>query len=111
MILAQNHKIVSLEFYLKMIGENVNPYAYITFPKTDRRLDRYIFVGHEFCTKTHEEMIEGEAYCLSFSFSPFLRDKVHGRLMLIFFFFFFFKQQRRTPLFWKGHLAMAFPFM
>jgi hypothetical protein len=39
---------MNLTIYLKMIGRNVDPSARITFPKTDRRLDRWIFVDRDF---------------------------------------------------------------
>jgi hypothetical protein len=42
---------MSLVFYLKMIGENVVPSSRITFLKTDRGLDLWIFVDQGFWTK------------------------------------------------------------
>jgi hypothetical protein len=50
-ILPKNHKIMSLVFYLKTIGKNVDPSATITFPKTDWRFDHWIFVNRNFCMK------------------------------------------------------------
>jgi hypothetical protein len=58
-ILTKNHKIMSLVFYLKTIGKNVDPSARIMFPKTDRRLNRWIFVDQGFCRKTQGKTWEG----------------------------------------------------
>jgi hypothetical protein len=36
-------------FYLKANDRNVDPSARISYPKTDRRSDRWIFENHNFC--------------------------------------------------------------
>jgi len=46
-ILTQNYEIMSLVFYLKTIGRNVDPSARIMFPKSDLSLDSWILIDQE----------------------------------------------------------------
>jgi hypothetical protein len=68
---------MSLVFYLKTIGENVDPSARIMFPKTDGRLDRWIFMNHNFFVYRKIRNLP---------LLPFLFSRPYGKDALFFYF-------------------------
>jgi hypothetical protein len=99
---------MSLVFYLKTIGKNVDLSARITFQKTNWRSDRWICVNQDFCMKILKRTLppiflfsllirRNEA--LPHSYFPL--SEAHVRLKLFFFFSFFFNRRGIASFGWR----------
>jgi hypothetical protein len=124
--LPKNTKTMSLAFYLKVNGRNVDPSARITLPKTDWRSDPWIFVDRDFSTKENSHfpypmshgsdgLMKKETLPL-FSLFFFLLSAPHAVyffsffLFYLFIFFFFFSFRRATrPFLFSGGAQVLRP--
>jgi hypothetical protein len=54
---------VSLAIYLKTFGQNIDQASMITLPKSDLRLDRWIFVDRDFSMKIQKKKKMKRSLC------------------------------------------------